>query len=641
MSDATVPDRFDVAAFLSGLDAIFEAREGITRAEPYLRAALVRAEETADGGARLTVLNELTGFLRSVSRHDRALAAADEAVALADELGLAGSDALATTLINAATAHRAAGRHDAARTLYDRALAAARATMAPQDRRLAALHNNRSMLCSETEDAAGARTELLAALRILEASSVDPARDVDLAATCTNLALACYSLGLADEAAANTARAMAVYRNGGHEASPHFASALAGQGEACFRMGRFAEAVESYRSALAIIAECYGAHSDAYRVTAANLAEVEEAARGAARGAARAGSPEASPTGVPPTPEEATPSGTGLDIARAYWETYGRELLGRYPELAGRAAVGLVGHGSECYGFDDALSRDHDFGPGFCVWLTAEDHARFGAQLQADYEALPQEFAGVGPRVLTPRAQGTGRRVGVFEIGAFYSSITGYRDAPGADHPHEWLLLDEATLAAATNGAVFADPLGAFGGIRTRFRRMPRDVRLALVSRRLGMVSQAGQYNVPRMLERGDGEAAWLAVAEFVRSTASLVFLLNGPASAGYLPYYKWQFAALRRLSRRMGSRLPQVVDRLSDVLRLASAACFGGAGFGEGGRGAGPAREQLVATIEAVCADVVAELRRLGLTRSEETFLEWQRPWVEEGIEESWLRSR
>lgn len=63
---------------------------------------------------------------------------------------------------------------------------------------------------------------------------------------------------------------------------------------------------------------------------------------------------------------------------------------------------------------------------------------------------------------VTPRARGANRRDGVFRIGDFFESITGYHTAPAQTAPHEWLMLQESTLAAATNGEVFADPTGLF-----------------------------------------------------------------------------------------------------------------------------------------------------------------------------------
>lgn len=672
---------FDAAAFLKGLDAIFEAQEGTTKAEPYLLQAMDDAENARDDAGLLTVLNETMGFYRSQGRHEDNQWIVQRSIELALRMRLEGTEAWTTTLINAATSMRAAGRYDQAEDLYRQAIDSAKTTLSPTDRRMAALHNNLSMLYSETGRPEQALHELEAALRVLEAASVDPSNDIDIAATHTNIALILLELpaderhtgasgetehagapsnrmtppatspgsptdhstpaaARLDEAMRHARRSLDIYRTAGQEHAGHYASALAGYAQVCLAAGHADEAVRRYRQALTVIEENYGRDNDYYRITAANLVQAQEQTA------------ESELSGVIATPGTATPdaaasSGTvqsdntpahtipGLKLAHAYWNEYGKPLIAeRYPEYQGRIAAGLVGHGSECYGFDDELSHDHDFGPGFCLWLTDEDYAAIGERLQADYESLPDTFMDFGPKSQTARAQGAGRRVGVFRIGDFFESVTGYRQAPPADRPHEWLMLDEPTLAAATNGEVFADPLGAFSKTRQGFKLMPEDVRLSLISRRLGMIAQAGQYNLPRMLQRGDGAAAWCAINEFAEAVASLVFLINTPVSAGYMPYYKWRFAALRRLSRRMAARLPDACAQLEDVLRLASAACFGGVGFGEGGKGAAPAAKQVVSVVESICAEIVAELGREGLTDSDETFLEWQRPYVEEHIE-------
>ncbi|KAB8288059.1 tetratricopeptide tPR2 repeat protein [Bifidobacterium ramosum] len=661
-SDTDQPATFDVNAFLAGLDAIFDAHEAATKAGPYLEQAAVDAENADDDAGLLTVLNETMGFYRSQGKHQENQWVIQRALELAAKMRIEGTDAWTTTLINAATGQRAAGNYDQAEDLYHMALDSAARTLSPTDRRLAALHNNLSMVYSETHRNDQAETELRTALRILEESSPNADADLDVASTHTNLALVLLSEHKLDDADRHAARALEIYRTGHLEHSAHYASALAGYAQVRFAAGDYARAVRLYRQSLAVIEECYGRDTDYYRITEENLTQAEDAARQAgidlgteaADGNSNANDadhhtpasqlqpheqPQSSPQSSPAAPRSDRPRMSGLKLARAYWETYGKPMIAeRYPQYQGRIATGLVGHGSECYGFDDAISQDHDFGPRFCLWLTAEDYAAIGAQLQADYDALPREFMGyvradAANGSATPRAQGAGRRDGVFAIGDFFASITGYREAPGDDRPHEWLMLDESTLAAATNGTVFADPLGKFSAARQAFTFMPDDVRLSLISRRLGMMAQAGQYNVPRMLERGDGAAAWLSIGEFVDAAASLVFLLNGPVTVGYLPYYKWRFAALRRLSARVATRLADVGDQLETLLRLSSAACYGGAGFGEGGRGAAPAAAQITQTIDHICAEVVTELRREGLTRSDETFLEWQRPYVEEHI--------
>lgn len=686
------PATFDTQQFLNGLDAIFDRHAAATEAGPYLEQAMVDAENAGDEAGLLTVLNETMGFYRSQGRHKENQWIVQRALELAARMGLTTgtSEAWATTLINCATSMRAAKQYDQAEDLYHQAQSVCRHSLAPTDRRLAALHNNLSMLYSETNRPDKAELELREALRIIEASSVNPDADIDVASSHTNLALTLLPEHKLEGAHWHAAKALEIYRTGHLEHSAHYASALAGFAQVCFAERRYADAVTGYRHALAVIEECYGKDTDYWRITADNLRQAEEEAAKAgvtvdnAGVAGDAGTPPQSGSRLPDSPAQgktgadatSSPSTvsvstgsagaaeavsacpvSGLKLARAFWTQMGKPMIAaKYPQYAGRIAAGLVGHGSECYGFDDTYSQDHDFGPRFCLWLTDEDYAAIGEQLEADYEALPRKFsvdaqgrvtfeaharsdasgtfpsAGAGSPV-TPRAQGANRRDGVFRIGDFFESITGYRTAPAQTAPHEWLMLQESTLAAATNGEVFADPTGLFSKTRQGFKNMPDDVRLALISKRLGMIAQAGQYNLPRSLKRGDGAAAWLSIHEFVQATASLVFLVNVPMVVGYMPYYKWQFAALRKLSGSMFALLPNVGEQLETVMRLSSAACYGGAGFGEGGKGAAPAIEKINDIVEQIAVDIVKELKREHLTTSGETFLEWQRPYVEDHI--------
>ena len=60
----------------------------------------------------------------------------------------------------------------------------------------------------------------------------------------------------------------------------------------------------------------------------------------------------------------------GIELARSYFNEYGKAMLEEdFPEQHHLIAVGLVGSGSECLGYDDDISTDHDFEPGFCIFL--------------------------------------------------------------------------------------------------------------------------------------------------------------------------------------------------------------------------------------------------------------------------------
>ncbi len=232
----------------------------------------------------------------------------------------------------------------------------------------------------------------------------------------------------------------------------------------------------------------------------------------------------------------------GLDESKRFYEEYGIKMLSDdFPEYAPRIAVGLVGHGSECFGFDDEVSRDHDFQTGFCMWLTGEDEQKIGFRLTRAYDKL-RETCGLG-RVSHLSVAGANSQ-GVQTIGEFYKRYTGREGAP--TDPKDWLYTDSEYFAEATNGEVFRDDLGIFSEIRERILHgMPDDVRLKKLAASVLRMAQTGQYNYARCLAHGEEGAAMLALTEFVKNACQVFFLLEGK----HCPYYKWMFRAMKELT--------------------------------------------------------------------------------------------
>jgi hypothetical protein len=282
----------------------------------------------------------------------------------------------------------------------------------------------------------------------------------------------------------------------------------------------------------------------------------------------------------------------GLDLAEAYFREIGAPMIAeKFPDHADRIAAGLVGPGSECFGFDDELSRDHDWGPGFCLWLTRDSHEAIGRFLQEEYEKLPGTFRGFGPRLASPGEEG---RTGVCEVTSFYRNYTGLDHTPKS--LREWLVIPEQSLAVCTNGRVFHDPPGDFSSRREALEGFyPRDARLKKIASRCATIAQAGQYNFERSLKRGEQFAAQYAVTKFCADAISLVFLLN----RRYTPFYKWMHRALRGLPL-LGSRMHGMVEKLAL-------------------EGDGHAK---IPMIEGMCEVLVEELRREGLSDSKSDFL-------------------
>lgn len=241
----------------------------------------------------------------------------------------------------------------------------------------------------------------------------------------------------------------------------------------------------------------------------------------------------------------------GLELAKKYYEHFGRPMLEtEFFDVSDRIAVGLAGEGSECMGYDDEISHDHDFEPGFCLWITAEDERKFGFKLERAYSKLPKVFEGFERQPLSPVG---GNRHGVIVIEDFYKKFLGTSHTP--ETSGHWFSLPSASLLAASNGQVWQDKLGVFSETREKLRQgYPEDIRRKKLAAHILSMAQSGQYNFSRCKKREDIGGARLCLSEFTRHAISAIYLLNNK----YEPFYKWAYRGMRDLPT-----LSDIADKL------------------------------------------------------------------------------
>ncbi len=304
----------------------------------------------------------------------------------------------------------------------------------------------------------------------------------------------------------------------------------------------------------------------------------------------------------------------GMEICRKYYEECGEPMLReKFPELLPYLAAGLCGSGSECFGFDDETSRDHDFEPGFLLFLPDESviDRKAAFALERAYAKLPKEFMGLKRSFMQPVG---GPRHGVMRIAGFFREKTGTPD--GVLTAEQWLSVPSALLAEAVNGEIFYDGPGEVTRIREALSFYPEDIRKKKLAGHLLLMAQSGQYNFARCLAHGETGAAQLAVHEFVTNAIDVIFLLNKV----YAPFYKWSFRALRDLPA-LGFEAPLLEDLMTSD--------------NQSGNTEGKKR-----VIEGIAADVVEALMKEQLTKAVCQDLEKHAYSVNDGIADAVIRN-
>lgn len=567
----------EAETLLAKLEEMFASQQ-TEEVEGFLSENLKKAMEEGNTGLVLTIINELIGYYRDIGMFERMLLYCRQSLKLMEHLEMDGTNPYAKALLNAANAYRAAGMYESSLEAYEQVERIYNQILEKTDLDWAAYYNNLSLLYQEMQEHEKACCQLEKALAIVTGREDTRIKE---AVSRSNLAASLLKCGRTAEAEIQVRKALELFAVD-QEKDFHYSAAATAAGDLYEQKGEYKKAAQYYEEAL-IEQERQAGRSSGYHRILSKLQQVYEN-----MGQKRLLS--------------------GLSLAEEYYNSYGKTMIQeQFPEYKDRIAVGLAGEGSDCLGFDDLLSRDHDFGPGFSLWVTDETYKIIGESLQNAYEALPKYLHGIS-RQTTRQGK---NRVGVCRIGDFYHRITGYSAGPKTKS--EWLKIEDWQLRTAVSGQVFYDGEGIFSGIRSRLQQgYPQEVFYLKLAEKLALAGQQGQCGYARMMSRGQVVPASMYLSQFAKSCMEIIYYLNRQ----YPPYEKWLWNGLGQLKI-----LPQIQKEIEQLflIELDQEVWKDS----EVWNGLLNRRDKRVVLIEEIAAQIIEQLHQQGITRSQSTYLE------------------
>ena len=241
---------------LQKLDQLYSSQK-LGEAEKCLLDWLEAAKEEQDLGERLTLQNELEGLYRVTGRAEEACGVSDSSLELIAEMGLSGTVHHGTTILNAATANRAAGHTDKALALYREAEEVYKGLgdFPHREYLFATLNNNISQVYQQKGDYGQAEKYLQEALSVIRGI---PGGESETATTRSNLSLVLVKLGKLREAEDQIKEALEYYEGPSGKGDNHYSSALSAAGEVAYRTGKYKEAEAYYERALKASERVFG-----------------------------------------------------------------------------------------------------------------------------------------------------------------------------------------------------------------------------------------------------------------------------------------------------------------------------------------------------------------------------------------------
>ncbi len=535
--------------------------------EEFLDKMICAATKEDDILSLITLLNEAIGFCRDIGKEEKGVYCCEQVIKLLDDLNMNNTIQYATTLINVGNAYRAFNLLEKSEECYKKALAIYDEKLDKYDRKKAGLYNNYSLLYQEKGDYKKAYELLNKAYGIIV---LYKDTQIEQATTLTNMAATLAKLGRLDEAMVYEKKAIDIFMADG-EKNYHYSGALAALGDIMYAKGEYVEAKKNYLKAMTNIEKHLGRTAN-YYILEENVKKVQKL--------------------IDKQKVNDSRSGSFVEKCRLFYEGYLKEAIhkdfGAYEDKIG---VGITGYGSECFGFDDEYSYDHDCNVRLFLFVDKETLFAIGNQLQSEYENQLERFY-KDYNIKINASLNINKVDGVVETKSYYTNILELDHLPVTDE--EWYSVKEEKLAMASNGVIFTNNNCQVTDIRKYLSDYYNDtVWLTRIANEMYLYSQSAQYNYSRMKLREEYVASKMSIAMGMEHCMKLVYLLNRT----YAPYYKWLRKGLEKLP---------VLSEIGDILDTIAI------------------NEDVAASnFELIAKLIVKEMNKMGIIEGKDTYLD------------------
>jgi hypothetical protein len=232
---------------------------------------------------------------------------------------------------------------------------------------------------------------------------------------------------------------------------------------------------------------------------------------------------------------------TGGELARHFHADVVEPLLARsMPGL--RYAAGRLGSGSDVLGFDDGMSRDHDWGCRLTLLVDEPDHAAVPHVSLLLERELPGVYRGFPVRFPVSWDRSVTHNVEVATVAGFAASRLGV-DPTTELSAVDWLILTGQSVLEVTGGPVFADRTAELAKVRGSLEWYPAGIERFVLAAGWQRLSQEMPM-VGRTAESGDEVGSRQLSARLAGDVMSLAFIL----SRQWAPYPKWRGTAFLAL---------------------------------------------------------------------------------------------